>query len=234
VGADGTIYLGYRLCTHLAVAVSHDEGATWTTREIPNANLPAYNATNPLSILGHENAITGEPLAIDSAGNLYAVWDDTEGVVHLATSKDGGATWSAPIVVLDPALKSARFAAVAAKAPGTIALAYFGSPDGKAFHGYVAESTNALDPSPTFWSASVNDPGDPLYANGFASGYDISYFSNGGDGVEFVQVKYAPSGDVWASFVKDMCPHGTTSCTWDYAGHANSRFQGAAGRLVHR
>ncbi|HEX7478742.1 MAG TPA: hypothetical protein VF331_13120 [Polyangiales bacterium] len=61
-------------------------------------------------------------------------------------------------------------------------------------------------PEPTFFSSAANDPADPLYPTGFASGYDASYFSNGGDGVEFLQVKYAPSGDSWASFVKNMCP----------------------------
>jgi len=54
------------------------------------------------------------------------------------------------------------------------------------------------------------------------------------DLVEFVQVKYAPSGDIWASFVKEMCPgEKTSACTWDYALHANSVFQGAVGRLAH-
>jgi hypothetical protein len=234
VAPDGTAYLGYRLCTHLAVAVSRDEGATWATREIPMATLPPYDATNPLSILGNEDAITGEPIAVDSAGNLYAVWNDVNHAVHLSTSKDGGATWSAPVVAMDPVVTSARFAAVGVRAPGEIAIAYFGSADDKVFHGYISETANAFDAAPVFWSAAVNDPSDPLYANGFASGYDGSYFSNGGDGIEFVQVRYAPSGDVWASFVKDMCPRGTDRCAWDYAGHANSRFQGAAGRLLRR
>jgi hypothetical protein len=234
VGGDGTVYLGYRLCTHLAVAVSHDEGQTWTTREVTGATLPAYDASDPLSILGNENAITGEPVAIDSAGNLYMIWEDPQNTPRLSVSRDAGTTWSAPVSVMAPGVTSARFAAVAVKAPGTIAVAYLGSSDGKVFDGYIAESTNALEATPTFWSAAVSPAGDPLYPFGFASGYDPSYFSNGGDGVEFVQVKYAPSGDIWASFVKDMCSNPTDGCIWDYAAHANSRFQGAAGRLVHR
>jgi hypothetical protein len=234
VAPDGTAYLGYRLCTHLAVAVSKDQGQTWTTREVTGANLPTYDATNPLSILGNENAITGEPLAIDASGNLYAIWEDPDSIPRLSTSTDGGTSWSAPVDVLDPSLKTARFAAVAVKSPGTVAIAYLGSADGTKFDGYVAETTNAMDPSPTFWSSPVSAPNDPLYPNGFLSGYDITYFSNGGDGVEFVTVKYSPAGDIWASFVKDMCGSDTTACTWDYAAHANSRFQGAAGLLVHR
>jgi hypothetical protein len=234
VAPDGSVYLGYRLCTHLAVAASHDEGQTWTTLPVTGADLPAYDATNPLSILGNENAITGEPIAVDASGNLYAVWEDASSVPHLSVSRDGGQTWSAPVVVLAPGLTTARFAAIAVKAPGTVAIAYLGSADGTKFDGYVAETTRAFDASPTFWSAAVSDPADPLYPDGFVSGYDLSYFDNGGDGVEFVQVKYAPSGDVWASFVKDMCKNPTNGCSWNYAAHANSRFQGAAGLLVHR
>jgi hypothetical protein len=234
VGPDGTVYLGYRLCTHLAVAVSHDEGQTWTTREVTGAELPTYNASDALSILGNENAITGEPITIDTEGNLYAIWEDPTNTPRYSVSTDGGQTWSMPVVVLAPSLTTARFAAVAVKAPGTVAIAYLGSADGTRFDGYIAETTNGLDATPTFWSSPVSDPTDPLYPSGFASGYDPSYFSNGGDGVEFVQVKYAPSGDIWASFVKDMCTNPTNGCSWDYAAHANSRFQGAAGLLVHR
>jgi hypothetical protein len=233
IGPDGAVYLGYRLCTHLAVAASHDGGATWTTFEVTGAQLPPYNASSPLSILGNENAITGEPITVDASGNLYAVWEDPTSTPRYASSADSGKTWSAPVVVLAPPFTSARFAAVAAKAPGTIAIAYLGSADGTKFDGVIEESTDALDATPTFWAASISDPSDPLYPSGFASGYDVSYFSNGGDGVEFVQVKYAPSGDAWGSFVKDMCTAATSGCSWDYAAHANSRFQGAAGVLKH-
>ena len=233
VAPDGTAYLGYRKCTQLALAASHDEGQTWTTLDIPGAILPVYNATSPLSILGHENAITGEPVAVDSAGNLYAVWQGPDDRPYLSVSRDAGATWSAPVVVLDPSLSTSRFVAGAVKTPGTLAIAYLGSEDGTRFDGYITETANALDPAPTFWSAPVSEPADPLFPNGFVSGYDASYFSNGGDAIEFVAVKYSPSGDPWASFVKNMCPNGTGSCTWDYAAHASSRFQGAAGILTH-
>jgi len=57
----------------------------------------------------------------------------------------------------------------------------------------------------------------------------------GGDLDEFIQVKYAPNGDIWSSFVQEMCVNlNTAACTWDYAAHANSVLQGVTGRLVHR
>jgi hypothetical protein len=144
-------------------------------------------------------------------------------------------TWSEPVVVMDPAVTVVRYAAAAVKEPGVVAIAYYGSKDGVTLDGYVAESHNALDPAATFRSIAVNDPAEPLNTNGFESGYQVYYF-NTGDGVEFVQVKYAPDGDIWASFARNMCPGGPDAgaCAWDYAAHANSMFQGVVGRIVHR
>jgi hypothetical protein len=239
VGADGTIYIGYRMCTELAIASSHDEGATWSSVVVPGSILPTF--TSFTSPLGTQNLLASEPIAVDASGNLYAIWNDAAGLVRLAVSKDHGATWtgggsadagSDAIVVSAPGVKSTVLSAITVKAPGTIAIAYLGSTDGTRFNGYLAESTDALDPAPTFWSATVNEPSAPLFASGFDNNYAASL--SGGDLDELVQVKYAPSGDVWATFIKEMCPKlNTGNCSWNYAAHANSIFQGAVGRLVH-
>jgi hypothetical protein len=236
VGSDGTVYIGYRMCTELAVAISKDEGTTWTSVVVPGSVLPTFSS--PLSPLSTQNLLASEPIAVDSSGNIYAVWNDATGLVHLSVSMDQGSTWSSAgaggaLVASAPGVKQTVLSAVGVKAPGTITIAYFGSTDGKAFSGYVAESTNALVATPTFWSTTVNDPSEPFFADGFDNNYKASL--SGGDLDEFVQVKYAPSGDVWVSFLKEMCPGGVNSsnCTWDYATHANSVFQGAVGRLVH-
>ncbi len=235
VGSDGTVYIGYRMCTELAVAISKDEGATWTSVVVPGSALPAF--TSPLSPLSTQNLLASEPIAVDSSGNLYAVWNDANGLVRLSVSMDQGSTWSSAgtggaVVASAPGVTQTVLSGIGVKAPGTIAIAYFGSTDGKAFDGYVAESTNALAANPVFWSTTVNDPSQPFFTNGFDNDYGASL--TGGDLDEFVQVKYAPSGDVWVSFLKEMCPElQIGNCSWDYAGHANSVFQGAAGRLVH-
>ncbi|HEX4446818.1 MAG TPA: sialidase family protein [Polyangiaceae bacterium] len=239
VGADGTIYLGYRMCTQLAIAISKDEGATWSSVVVPGSVLPSF--TSIASPLTTQNLLASEPVTVDSSGNLYAIWNDAAGLVRMAVSKDQGATWSdgatgasgsAAIVVSAPGVTTTVLSAITVKSPGTVAIAYFGSTDGAQFDGYLAESTNALDPSPTFWSATVNSPSEPLFASGFDNDYAGSL--SGGDLDELVQVKYAPSGDIWASYLKEMCPKlNTKACSWDYAAHANSVFQGAIGRLVH-
>ncbi len=233
VGHDGAVYLPYRLCDQLALGTSRDEGATWKTILVPGAELPPYSGLT--SYVTSQNILPSEPLAVDSADNIYMIWNDPKGVLHLTISRDQGQTWSggqAPLVVSAPDVKKSVLATVAVKAPGTIAIAYFGTVDGKAYDGYIAESTNALDAAPVFVSAIVNDPTKPLFSNGFDNNY--LHATSGGDLDEFVQVKYAPDGDVVASFLEEMCV-GTspTKCSWDYAAHANSVFQGAIGRLVH-
>jgi hypothetical protein len=177
-----------------------------------------------------------EPLAMDSGGNLYAIWNDASNALRLSISSDKGTTWSggtSPIVVSAPGVTSTIESAVAVKSPGTIAIAYYGTTDGKAYNGYVAESLNALSAQPVFSSAIVNPPSDPLFSNGFDNNYLLTI--GFGDLDELVQVRYAPNGDIWATFVKEMCVNALSSnCSWDYAAHANSVFQSAAGRLVHR
>jgi len=235
VGADGTVYIGYRMCTELAIAISKDEGNTWSSVVVPGSVLPTFSS--PLSPLSTQNLLASEPIAVDASGNIYAVWNDAQGLVHLSVSMDHGATWtsggaSGALVASAPGVTSTVLSAIGVKAPGTISIAYFGSTDGKAYSGYLAESTNALSAQPVFWSTTVDDPSEPFFANGFDNDYAQSL--SGGDLDEFVQVKYAPDGDVWVSFLKEMCPGlEKNACTWSLADHANSVFEGAVGRLVH-
>jgi hypothetical protein len=235
VAADGTVYIGYRLCTEVAVAISKDEGATWTSVVVRGTVLPTFASI--LSPLSTQNLLASEPIAVDASGNVYAVWNDANGLLHLAVSTDRGSSWSSggaagALVVSAPGVTTTVLSAITVKEPGTVAIAYFGTTDGKKFDGYLAESSDALDAAPVFWSTTVNDPSDPLFANGFDNNYGAAL--SGGDLDEFVQVKYAPDGDVWASYLKEMCPGlNQSKCSWDFAAHANSMFQGAVGRLVH-
>jgi hypothetical protein len=233
VGSDGTVYIGLRLCTTVGVAISKDEGQSWDVVTVPGSSLPAF--TGLLSPVTTNNLLVSEPLALDATGNLYVIWNDENGALRLSIMSGGGQTWSGanPLVISAPGVTSAIESAIAVRAPGIVAIAYYGSTNGTQYNGYVAESLDALDPEPVFSSAIVNDPSDPLFSNGFDNNYLLTI--GFGDLDELVQVKYAPGGDIWATFVKEMCVNTVTSnCTWDYAAHANSVFQGAAGRLVHQ
>ncbi len=232
VASDGTIYLGVRMCSQLAISISEDEGNTWTTVAVPGSELPSF--TSILSPLRTNNLLQSEPVAVDAANNLYAIWNDSANRVRLSVSADKGKTWNGgagPLVVSAPGLQATVYSAIAVKSPGTVAIAYYGSVDSQHYDGYLAESTDATTAQPHFLSFIANDPAEHLFTDGFDPGYAQGTTA---DLVEFVQVKYAPNGDIWGSFVKEMCPgEKTTSCQWDYAAHANSVFQGAVGRIVH-
>ncbi|MEY4577639.1 MAG: hypothetical protein RL701_2342 [Pseudomonadota bacterium] len=231
VDERGSIFLGLRRCTHLGVAISHDEGATWRVQDVPGANIVAYGGL--LSHLQLSNLMMTAPFAVDSAGNLYAIWPDANNALQYAVSKDKAQTWSAPVAINAPTAKQVVFGAIVTRAPGTLAVAYYGSDDGQAYRGYIAETQNALDPQPTFWNIVIDDHGAPLFNGGFDIGY--AEILSGGDLVEIVQVRYAPNGDLWAAFVKDMCPGSgsTGTCTWDLATHAKSPYQGVIGHVTH-
>lgn len=230
--SDGVLYYGFRRCARLGIAISRDDGVTWTVNDVPGATLVEYGG-----LLSHQqlpNLMVSEPLAVDADNNLYALWADENDALRFAVSRDGAQTWSAPIAVAAPEATHAIFGAMAVREPGTVALAYYGSADGLDYHGYIAETRNALDAHPTFSTITINEPSDPLFKGGFDMGYNEVL--QGGDLIEIAQIRYAPNGDLWAGFVQDMCPGSGNrgECTWDKAAHADSPYQGVAGRVVHR
>jgi hypothetical protein len=235
VAPNGTVYISLHRCGHLAIAVSADEGNTWKVTDVPGTTLLPFIGL--IQMVNRANALLTEPLAIDSDGTLYMVWPDEAGLLRFSVSKDGAKTWSQPVVASAPAVKYAVYGGVAVKAPGTMAIAYYGSQMGIGgpFDGYMAETTNALDGAPTFASSRLNDPATPLTRQTFDVGYG-RLLSGGQELNEIVKPAYAPNGDVWATFAHDMCfglGLETDMCgTWDVAKLDN--YQGAVGRLVHR
>ncbi|HEX4477820.1 MAG TPA: sialidase family protein [Polyangiaceae bacterium] len=233
VAKDGTVYQVGNQCGKLVVEVSKDEGSTFTTKLVTGGDLPPFDTTNIVGIVANPNVLPTDLLTLDPDGNVYVVWVDASGALRLSTSKDQATTWSPSVVVAAPAVNTVRYGSVAAKKAGVVAVAYYGSTDGGVtFDGYVAETTNAFAAAPLFTSVTVDDPADPLYRRGFETGY-LGLFT-GSDLNEIIEVRYGADGDLWASFVKDMCTSGDASaCSWDASAHANSIFQGVVGRMVH-
>lgn len=229
VGPDGTVYWSLRRGPQLAIAISQDEGVSWQVREVPEAPLlPFFNLLQVGFV--NPNYVIGETLSVDAAGNLYVLWPDPSDRLCLSVSRDGGQTFSKPVVVSAPEVKNVAFGCATIKEPGVMAIAYYGSIDGKSHHGYVAESTNALAPEPTFQGAIVNPLDQPLYPHGFKVGYDEMLF--GGDLNEIVHVRYGPNGDILASFCQRMRRGTEKLGGWDRRAHASSKLQGVLGRLV--
>lgn len=203
VGPDGILYFPTILCDALGIAISPDEGATWQFRPIVDSGVQdIYTAGT----------------AVDSKGKLYIAWIGPGTLPYLTTSTDHGANWSAPIMVAPPGVEAVRRVAITARKRGQIALAYLGTTDGSYFNGYITESRNALARRPRFWSATVNDPADPL-----VNAADSETF---GDRFWFGTATIAPDATAWAGFhcaKTSACPGQRIGVVGRLTKHAVSR-----------
>ncbi len=183
----GWIYVPYTGCGNTpTIAMSKDEGTTWTSiRPAPSSKVNG-----------------GDPsLAVDAKNNLYLLWNNTDRKPVLATSTNGGKSWSAPIDVAAPGVKRTNLATLTVGAPGKVALAYYGTSattdKGAFWNGYLASGIDVLSTKPVFFSAAVNDPKHALKVNGCGPG-------RCGRVLDFIDVEIAPDGAPWATYV-DAC-----------------------------
>jgi hypothetical protein len=146
VGPDGVLYFPTTLCGSLGVAISRDEGVTWRFRPIVASGFQDIYTTGT---------------AVDSRGDLYFAWRGPGALPYLSTSTNRGVSWRT-IVVAAPAVHAVRRVAVAVRRRGEVALSYLGTSDSAHFDGYITESHNVFAGKPRFWSASINDPSEPL------------------------------------------------------------------------
>jgi hypothetical protein len=115
VAPDGTVYVPNRGCgANQAVALSADNGLTWTVRPIPDST-PA---------IGNDPSI-----GLASDGTAYFGYQDGSGAAKMAVSRNQGKTWSSSVNV-GAALSIANsvFPAVAAGDPDRAAMFFIGSP----------------------------------------------------------------------------------------------------------
>ncbi len=217
VGPDGTVYVPKGLCGQPFLAISHDEGATWTRVQVASNGM---NCCYAGLFYDHEAGVAADP-----DGNVYYAWVAADRLPYLAVSRDGGATWGPPLEIGIPGLRESVLPALALGAPGKVAIAYLGSTnspwDGTAAQGdyasatwneYVTETTDALDADPLFTSVSVNDPADPLVRGECGP---IRCQTEG----EFINVQIGLDGTAWTS-ASDGCNFSTCSGLGEgVAGH---------------
>ena len=216
VGPDGTLYLplncaaasGSNPVGLVRVAVSHDEGTTWSYGQVPTGNTGSS-----------AGLIGGVSLDVDRAGTLYVVWPGADGRVYLATSDDQAQTWNGPFAVSPPGVRQSGppFAQVSAREPGHFAIAFYGytGSDSTRLNGYLTESFDGRDADPLLYTVELNDPSQPLY---------FPVKSGSLPRNDFLGVTIAPDGTAWTGLVKLL------SDTPDSQGYIQST--GFAGRLV--
>ena len=189
---------------------SDDEAATWPIlAEIP------FKIPN----VGPGNTGSAE-LRTDRLGDLYLAWTNpgnpnpnggyAPAKLYLATSRDGGRSWSPARAVLAPGVPGIRtHFGFDVAAPGHVAFSYLGRRSARnGFDGFITETSNALARQPVFWSGVVNDPAQaPLDSGGKGS--------SNGLGLDYVSVAIGPDGTPWASFWDDCgqdLPQRTAGC----------------------
>ncbi|MHB8508202.1 MAG: hypothetical protein ACYDGR_06070 [Candidatus Dormibacteria bacterium] len=188
-----------------------------------------FNPSDPLrvSTLWHDVYVTKGAsqsvgnlfpvISIDPAGNLYAAWSQlakagSPSSIYYSRSTDGGEHWSPPVHVAVPGVQSNVQPWIAAGDPGRVDIVWYGSTTAKEgsqfasdyltkalWNVYMAQSINALDPSPQFAAARVTDHNikyGTVSTGGLTGGADRSL----GD---YLQVQAGPRGEAEISFVDD-------------------------------
>lgn len=149
-------YAFYSCGSGTCVARSDDLGDSWTERTIASSFGPGLHR-----VVG----------AADTAGNLYAVWaaGSSASTILMATSVDGGNSWSSPRPVSSGG-GTAIMPWIAAGDPGKVVVAWYqtdvsGNPDEASdmqqfgnvalWNVKVAQSLDALSPTPTWEGTTV-------------------------------------------------------------------------------
>lgn len=156
VAPDGTVYVPNKNCGgQQAVAVSEDNGLTWTIRKVP----------------GSTGGATDPSVGIGSDGTVYLAFVNADGTVRVSVSKDRGLNWTAPANVgYSHGIQNAVFAAATAgdgdraavffvgtTTPGANGLSTDMTFDGT-WYGYVATTYNRG----ANWVTVNATPGDPV------------------------------------------------------------------------
>jgi hypothetical protein len=230
VGPDGTVYIPRGWCDQPYLAVSKDEGATWTRTQVADKGVivgiedEVIGTTAGFAIEDHEASV-----AIDPAGNVYYLWIGKDHMPYLAISRDGGKTFAKPLMVAAPGVNEAWGPTIDAGDTGRIAFAYIGttnSPGGP----YCAKTTSTTtcetaDGSPatpnsayeaTTWHGYMGMTTDalaaqPQFESGAVSTPQDPLSKGAGCGpvrclqqLDFIDVVVGRDGTAWASFV-DGC-----------------------------
>ena len=200
VGPDGTVYLPKEYCGQPWLGISHDEGATWERVQVAN---------NTTEFLGSDTSI-----AVDEKGNLYYAYETAKQELYLVTSKDGGKTWSKPLMVGHPAVEEVTLPTLDVGAPGKVAIGYVATEDSPfdacqpdctsadysktEWNGYITITSNVFAKDPLFFSATANDPDDPIYRG------RCDFNTRCGPLLDFMDIEIAPDGTPYTAMV-DAC-----------------------------
>ena len=104
VGEDGTVFLPRGWCGQPWLAMSTDEGQSWTRAQVSNLGMPCCGVLNGQrsELFTHEAGVVS-----DEDGNIYYTWVAADRLPYLVISRDGGETWGKPLMIGPPGLEEA-------------------------------------------------------------------------------------------------------------------------------
>jgi hypothetical protein len=198
VAPDGTVYVPMRQCgAHQAVAVSKDNGLTWTINPIPDSTA----------------AIGNDPsVGIGSDGTVYFGYQGGDGRARIAVSHNQGTTWTKSVDVGALAgVQNIVFPEVVAGDANRAAFAYVGSTTGGNFQSQPAfNGVWDLYASMTYdggktWSTTNLTPNDPVQRGSICiSGTTCSNTPNDRNLLDFNDAQIDKTGHVVIAYA-DGC-----------------------------
>lgn len=212
VGPDGTVYLPKGWCGEPWLAISRDEGLTWTRTKVADLGFLADEYGNQAHDAG---------VGIDAAGTIYYGWVAKDRMPYVAVSRDGGATFEPPRMVAPPGVNEASKPELIAGGAGKFAFLYLGTTNSPGnftdqgcfglqitcvepeayrnttWNAYVTVSLDADTPAPTYWTVTINDPQDPIL-RGHCNAVRC------GAGHDFFDIRIGPDGSAWVA-LGDSC-----------------------------
>jgi hypothetical protein len=205
---DGSLYVPRGWCNQPWLAVSHDEGLTWTRTQV------ARNGMNTTLSGGFGVVAPGSgqsdyqaTVAADGRGRVAFFWVALDRLPYLAVSHDFGRTFGPPLKVAPKGVKEAWGPALDIDAQGRLALAYMGSTDSPGrpwtgsyrtttFTGYLARVAQPFAAHPVVVSAPLTrDPDEALVQGACGPGRCNDKV------LDFIDVALAPDGSAYGAFV---------------------------------
>jgi hypothetical protein len=223
-----------------ATAVALTNGQTLCQMQPSTCTTTVVYAA-PLDSSGKSTVTVGQdfaPIAIDRAGNLYAVWsqatvDSTGNIsgssqIYMAASVDKGAHWSSPVQVTasTPTLQTNLFPWITAGDAGRVDIVWYGTttlgscpsqPCGSSalqahWQVMMAQSLNALNTAPAFATSQVSEVSNHY---GAICTMGIGCSTGGDRGLlDFLSLTVGLHGEanvVWADAVNQNFVGGTSS-----------------------
>lgn len=198
----GNVYIPIYMCDgegYMGVGVSRDYGLTWKFVEAAQDPGPCYDV---------------DPgLWADTDGTVYLAYHRPTGVKYVYSS-DAGETWSAPVVVSPPSLKSFVHVDAVAGSPGRLAIVYRATPDTDkgpdladgwaAWHLYVTFVENATSATPTIRTGIVDDPAIPMQVGPICTN-GIACYGGSRNLLDFIDIAVGPDGRVYPTYTAG-CP----------------------------